>query len=59
MDENEDVSKELTSHTSKLSSYLEHFKNKVDADEGDEVAAHIEGLHRLVGCFYIYPNIPS
>lgn len=52
MDKNEDVSKELTSHTSKLSSYLEYFKKKTDAGKGDEVSMHIEGLHRCVGVLF-------
>lgn len=51
MDENEDVSNELTSHTSKLSSYLQHFAKTVDADQGDDMAAHLEGLHKYVGFF--------
>ncbi|KAG9020217.1 hypothetical protein FS837_008431, partial [Tulasnella sp. UAMH 9824] len=46
MDKNEDVSKELASHTTKLSSCLQHFKKKLDAEKGDEVATHIEDLHK-------------
>lgn len=49
MDKNEDVAKELASHTSKLSTYLEHFKKKSAADKGDELVTHIDNLHKCVG----------
>ncbi|KAG8948884.1 hypothetical protein FRC04_009222 [Tulasnella sp. 424] len=46
MDKNEDVVKELASRTSRLSTYLEHFKNKLNAEHGDVIATHIQDLHR-------------
>lgn len=49
MDKNEDVSKELASHTSKLSVYLEHFKKKSAAEKGDELVLHMDNLHKYVG----------
>lgn len=49
MDRNEDVAKELASHTSKLSTYLQHFQEKSVAEEGDELAIYIENLHKYVG----------
>lgn len=49
MDKSEDVVKELASHTSRLSTYLEHFKNKLDAEHGDVMATYIQDLHRYVG----------
>lgn len=54
MDKNEDVSKELASQTSKLSSCLEHFKKTLDAEnsKGDEVADSIKDLHKYNGCLY-------
>lgn len=50
MDKNEDVAKELTSHVSKLSTHLEHFKKKSDVQQGDEVAKHIDDVRRYVAC---------
>ncbi|KAG8903391.1 hypothetical protein FRC01_009212, partial [Tulasnella sp. 417] len=44
MDSNEDVSKELTSHTEELASQLEHFKKNSSAQTGDQVTARIEKL---------------
>lgn len=46
MDKNEDVSKELASHTSKLSTYLQHFQKNSAAEKGDELEIHIENLHK-------------
>ncbi|KIO28557.1 hypothetical protein M407DRAFT_22295 [Tulasnella calospora MUT 4182] len=50
MDKNEDVSEELASHTSKLSTYLERFKKNVGAEKGDEVAGHVEDLRKELEC---------
>ncbi|KIO26408.1 hypothetical protein M407DRAFT_24370, partial [Tulasnella calospora MUT 4182] len=50
MDKNEDVSKELAFHATKLSSYLKRFEKKFDTEKGDEVATHIEGLRKELEC---------
>ncbi|KAG8926216.1 hypothetical protein FRC01_009204, partial [Tulasnella sp. 417] len=50
MDKNEDVAKELAHHTSKLASYIEHFKKKSDMGNGDELAIHFDSLHQELEC---------
>ncbi|KAG8963009.1 hypothetical protein FRC05_004960, partial [Tulasnella sp. 425] len=47
MDKNEDVARKLAYHTSKLSGYLEHIKKKSDAEQGDNLAMAIYGLHSI------------
>lgn len=46
MDQNEDVSKELASHTSNLSTYLEYFKKKSEVDKGDGFVTQIDNIHK-------------
>lgn len=49
MDRNHDVSRELVSHTSKLSACLAHFKRALAVEQGDEFVTHIEELHKCAG----------
>lgn len=53
MDQNEDVSKELAHHTSKLSKYIEHVKEKSDAGNGNDLVIYIDNLHKYAGCLLI------
>ncbi|KAG8938756.1 hypothetical protein FRC04_007817, partial [Tulasnella sp. 424] len=45
MDRNQDAAKELASHTSKLSEYLERIKQNSVAEQGDDLAARVDDLH--------------
>lgn len=48
MDQNEDVSRALTHHTSKLSACLDHFKKKSDFEKGDELVTYIDSIHKYI-----------